>query len=216
MRLDHLVPLFALLLTAATGAADTGAPKLVRLHVEAPEYPATARRFNVSGTVIAKMRVETDGHVSKTEIIQSPADILSDAVVRTTANWKYQPVAAPVEGIVQIPFQLSATDEGYAFSTEARSLAAPAPSSASELGAELMEGWSHVRLLINGSGAVEGTLVLKSSGDDFNTSCRSILSSLKFTPAPEGVEGYKATTVNLFFIRVLEGGEIRLSQLPGT
>jgi hypothetical protein len=130
-----------------------------------------------------------------------PRTYSRNAVVRTTANWKYQRVAEPVEGIVQIPFQLSATDEGYAFSTDARSLAAPAPSSVSELSAELTEGWSHVRLLINGSGAVEGTLVLKSSGDDFNTSCRSMLSSLKFTPAPEGVEGYKATSPHLSVAR---------------
>ncbi|MBM0103227.1 TonB family protein [Steroidobacter sp. S1-65] len=203
-------------MTATVSTAETNAPKLVRLHVEAPEYPANARRFNLSGTVIAKMRVEMDGHVSKTEIIQSPADILSDAVVQTTAKWRYQPIAEPTEAVVQIPFQLSETDEGYAFSTASRSLAAPVPSSAAELGVNLTEGWSHIRLLIDGSGAIQGTLLLKSSGDDFDASCKAILSALKFTPAPPGLHGYKTTTVNLFFIRVLEDGEIRVTQLPGT
>lgn len=216
MKLGHLSALLALLLTTLVSTAETTAPKLVRLYVEAPEYPATARRFNLSGIVTAKMRIEADGHISRTEIIQSPADILSEAVVRTIAKWKYQPIAEPFEGLVEIPFQLSETDEGYAFSTTSRALAAPAPSSASELGVELTEGWSHVRLLIDGSGAVQGTLLLKSSGADFDATGKAILSALKFSPAPQGLKGYKATTVNLFFIRVLEKGEIRVSQLPGT
>lgn len=217
MRPGHLLAILALLLSTIAWAAESAAPapKLVRIHVEAPEYPANARRFNVSGTVIAKMRIETDGQVSKTEIVQSPADILSKAVIETTAKWRYQPIAEPYEGIVQIPFQLTGEGESYALSTDVRPFSAPAPTAASDLGVDLTEGWSHVRLMIDATGTVTSTLVLKSSGPEFGSSRDAILAKLKFNPAAEGVKGFKATTVNLFFIRVVTGGEIRINQLSG-
>lgn len=216
MRLHALPALLALLFTALASAADPAAAKLVRLHVEAPEYPAAARRFNISGIVIARLRIEADGHVSKTEIVQSPADVLSKAVIESTARWKYEPIAEPVEKIIQFPFLLTGTDEDYAFNTATRKQTAAAPSSAAALGAELTEGWCHVRLLIDGSGAITGSYVLKSSDDDFSASCKAVFSALRFAPAPAGMEGYQAETVNLFFIHVLARGEIRVSQLPGT
>ena len=216
MRLKKLLLFGALGLSTSIWAADDRFPaeQPVRVSVNVPEYPAIARRYNVSGTVTATLRIEKDGHVSKTEIHMSPADVLSEAVVSTTSKWTYKPMTAPVEVMIGFPFELEGGE--YAFSTSARNLMTPVPNSASELGAQLTEGWSHVRLLIDANGAVIGKLVLKSSGSEFNASRDAILSLLRFAPAAENVKGTKATTVNLFFIRVIEGGEIRFSQLPGT
>jgi TonB family protein len=213
----RLLALFALL-PAFAWAADAPAPaaKPVRLSTDAPEYPANARRFNVSGTVLAKLRIEADGRVSKVEIVKSDADILSKAVVQAASNWRYKPMAEPTEGLVQIPFKLSGADEDdYAFSTDIRSMSAPAPASASDLGIAFTEGWSQVRLLIDAAGMVEGTLVLKSSADQFRATCEAILSRLRFAPAEAERKGYKSTTVNEFFIGVRQGGEIKVEQFDG-
>ena len=218
MRLRFILATPVLLLSMAGWSAEpvASAPKLVRIHVEAPEYPPTARRFNVSGTVTAKMRVEADGHVSKTEVVLSPADILSEAVVAATAKWRYEPIAQPYDGVVQIPFQLTGGDDSYAFGTDVRPFAAPLPTAAAELGVELTEGWSHVRLIIDEAGAVIGKLVLKSSGPEFDASCQAILAALKFSPASQGDLGTrKKATVNLFFIHVVPGGEIRIAHYSG-
>lgn len=145
----------------------TPAPKLVSVYVVAPTYPAIARRYNLSGTVLAKIRIEADGHVSRTDILQSPGDVLSKAVVESTARWRYEPIAEPYERLVKIPFQITGGTNDYAFSTDLRPLASPAPTSTSDLVVDRVAGWAQVRALIDGGGSIVGTLVLKSSGQDF-------------------------------------------------
>lgn len=189
--------------------------KPVRIKGGAPEYPPIARRYNLSGEVIARLTIEPDGHVAKAEILHSPADVLSEAVTQTVLRWQYKELPVRTEGTVQIPFQLTGGGDSYAFGTAVRSLAAPAPASTSELGIEPVEGWSRVRMLIDAAGAVSGVLLLKSSSDEFRAVSERIVAALRFNAAAAEISGYKATVVNLFFINVLENGEIRINQLSG-
>ena len=219
MRFEHRVAFLALLFFSSVGWAAgsplTPARKAIAVHVEPAEYPPIARRYNISGTVLAKMRIEPDGHVSKVEIVQSPADVLSEAVIRAARKWKYQPMSEALEGTGQFPFELTGDGEGYAFSTDLRSPATPLPLNVSDLGVGLKEGWSHIRLLIDGGGAVKDIYILKSSSDEFRSISKKIVSTLTFSPAPEGPKGYKSTSVNLFLIRVLAGGAILIDQKSG-
>lgn len=216
MSPERLLAVFALFISSIVWAADSPAVRVnsFALSTPAPPYPAIARRYNVSGAVVAKLRVETDGHVSKVEIMRSPADVLSESTVRTCLKWRFKPLPGPGTGTWEIPFQLLGPDE-YAFSTGVRNLSAPAPTSAEELGVPVTRGWSFVRLLINRTGKVWGTLVLKSSGDDFRKTREAIISKLKFDSAPDGLAEYKFMNVNLFAIEVTKDDVIKVDQYDG-
>lgn len=210
----RLLLLIAFAFAAAVMADDpppAAAP--APLHIESPDYPASARRFNVTGVVVARVHIEPDGHISRTVILRTPADVLSEAVLKAVSRWQYAPTAEPADGVTRVPFDLAEGE--YAFSTDIRPLLASAPIRASDLDVRWREGWSHVRLLIDATGAVTGKLVLKSSGAQFAATQDAILSTLRFSSAPQGATEDKATTVNLFFIHVLPGGEIRFNQLSG-
>lgn len=216
MSPERLLALFALFISPIVWGADGPALRVTSyaLSTPAPPYPDMARRYNVSGVVVAKLRVETDGHVSKVEIMRSPADILSDSTIRTCLKWRFKPLPEPGTGTWEIPFQLLGPEE-YAFSTDIRNLSAPAPTSAADLGAPVTKGWSFVRLLINRTGRVWGALLLKSSGADFRKTNEAIISKLRFDSAPDGLAKYRFESVNLFAFEVSKDGVIKVDQYDG-
>jgi len=192
-------------------AAPVALPK--RLSGDAPEFPPTARRWNIEGTVMVKVRIDTRGRVEHSEVIQSPADVLSEAALRVLPSWRFTKPAAPVEGTVNFPFWL--TGGGYAFDTKIRTMTY-APQRRADISRDVAEGWSSVRLMIDQSGTVTERYLLKSSSVEFVTATNAIVDTLRFAPAAPGAayEGISPVAVNAFTIRVM-GSQARVEQAEG-
>lgn len=76
-------------------------------------YPKEAKSAGTFGKVIAKVTVSTSGKVEKSEIMESPSPILSEAVLAKIGGLKFNPAkmnGKPVKSIVQVPilFELPA------------------------------------------------------------------------------------------------------------
>lgn len=73
-----------------------------------PNYPRDAARTGVlSGTVSARLHVETDGKVSKVEIVKAkPPRQFDREVMAAAAQWKYAPISKPLTTIVEFNFKL--------------------------------------------------------------------------------------------------------------
>jgi len=183
-----------------------------RLSGSIPEYPDMARRYNVQGAVLVLLTIDTDGRVDKTQILESPADILSEAVVRATRDWRYSKPAVPASVKMRIPFTL--TGDEYAFDTAVRPLVS-APKDRTELRKKIVDGWCDVRLIVDKKGAVAGKFHLKMSDPKFRSTSEAIIDALKFEAAPDGTPESRSTAVNLFTIRVTDGSKIEVSQLAG-
>jgi TonB family protein len=70
----------------------------------APEYPAIAKRMNLTGTVQVRARVMRDGSVNEVKILGGHP-LLADAVVRAVMQWRYQPAPRETQELVKITFE---------------------------------------------------------------------------------------------------------------
>ncbi len=70
-----------------------------------PVYPESARRNNVSGSVILRARIGTDGHIHSLKVISTPDAELAVSSLIAVRQWTYKPYllnGAPVEVNTQI------------------------------------------------------------------------------------------------------------------
>ncbi len=96
--------------TAATEyeASDVDSPpKIVR---QMPiKYPAQAKKDGVTGTVVVRCLIGTDGKAGKFEVVESePAGIFDDSALSTLKYWQFRPgikSGALVATWVKIPFK---------------------------------------------------------------------------------------------------------------
>ena len=75
---------------------------------EQPKYPRTAAQDGVtSGLVTAQVSIETDGRVSKVEIIKAtPRKYFDKAVIAAAMQWKYAPISKPMTTTLEFNFKL--------------------------------------------------------------------------------------------------------------
>ena len=84
----------------------------VRGETTLPEYPRSARRAGVTGTVLARIYVNAQGTITKVEILEGP-EVFHEAVREALMTWKYTPArlsngqAVADTHVVRIPFTLS-------------------------------------------------------------------------------------------------------------
>jgi periplasmic protein TonB len=66
-------------------------PPVVVRKVE-PEFPAAARKMDLSGRVVAKFLVKPDGHVSNVTILEMhPSGIFEQSVIEALTKWEFKP-----------------------------------------------------------------------------------------------------------------------------
>ena len=78
-----------------------------------PEYPVEARELNLQGVVILEALVDESGKVFATDVIDSPANQLSQAAVAAVQNWEFSPATEdgqPVMQVVRIPIAFNLND----------------------------------------------------------------------------------------------------------
>jgi protein TonB len=115
-------------LTGQIGGTGTGEvapppppppPKIVRAsdpirdgNFKMPEYPRSARRAGITGTVIARIYVNATGKVTRVDILEGP-DVFHEGVREALLAWRYTPArlsdgtATADTHIVRIPFVLN-------------------------------------------------------------------------------------------------------------
>src|SRR5579884_2300253 len=77
-----------------------------------PQYPESARRDGIQGTVVLQVKVSKEGRASDIKVVQSVGHGLDEAAINAVARWKYQPATLngePVEVLtkVEVNFRLS-------------------------------------------------------------------------------------------------------------
>ncbi|HQN17614.1 MAG TPA: energy transducer TonB, partial [Syntrophobacteraceae bacterium] len=73
------------------GLDQVDRPPVVLRKVE-PEFPAAARKMDLSGRVVAKFLVKPDGHVSNVTILEMhPSGVFEQSVVEALAKWEFRP-----------------------------------------------------------------------------------------------------------------------------
>ena len=84
---------------------------LLRNHIQSPDYPRSARRAGIEGTVVVRVYVSPTGSVSGVDILSGP-EVFHEDVRSTLMTWKYTPAKLP-DGkatadshVVQVPFKL--------------------------------------------------------------------------------------------------------------
>ncbi len=84
---------------------------LLRDHLRSPDYPRSARRAGIEGTVVVRVYVTPTGSVSGVDIVSGP-EVFHEDVRSTLMTWKYTPAKLP-DGkttadshLVQVPFKL--------------------------------------------------------------------------------------------------------------
>lgn len=86
-------------------------PQRIAQYSPAPEYPASALRANVRGTVVLDVDVDASGRPTAVRIAQrSGSRALDRAALRAVQGWRFQPAMAggqPVPGLVQIPIEFN-------------------------------------------------------------------------------------------------------------
>ena len=86
-----------ILLAGASWAADQPERKLVSR--QQAEYPATAAKMNLHGTVKMRIWINPDGSVRRLEYIGGHP-LLAESALKAVKNWKYQP--GPKESTAQV------------------------------------------------------------------------------------------------------------------
>ncbi len=67
--------------------------RLTRTNYVGPEYPRTARRRNITGSVDVTFTVTTDGRVRSMSIARSePGDTFDAAAMDAVEQWRFEPV----------------------------------------------------------------------------------------------------------------------------
>lgn len=196
----------SLLAAFPTGIANakTDLKGLKLLQAVGPEYPPVARRYNIQGTVVVQFLVGSDGRVSKTEILDSPADVMSQAVLRVTPQWVFSKPEAPTAVTFDLPFQL--TEEGVAaFDYAARTLV-EMPRDKSELGKKATNGWADVRIVLTGDRSND-CYIAKISDASFRKAVEQIIKRLRFSEGPPAV--------NVLKIRITDDAPLLIELLAG-
>jgi TonB family protein len=85
------------------------APKI--LHQIDPEYSEEARKAKYGGTVMLRIVVAVNGHVSRAEVIRSLGMGLDEKAIEAVNKWTFQPGTkngspVPVEATVEVNFRL--------------------------------------------------------------------------------------------------------------
>lgn len=91
-------------------------------------YPAKARDTRMQGKVIAKVMVDESGKVESAEVIESPSELLSDAVSNRVTQLKFRPArkdGKPIRSIVHVPFLFELPENGGVFTSLDKALEDP-------------------------------------------------------------------------------------------
>jgi len=77
-----------------------------------PKFPKMAATEGItSGVVTAQVQIDTDGHVSKVDILKaSPKKYFDKAVLAAASQWKYAPISKPMTTTLEFDFKLD--DDG--------------------------------------------------------------------------------------------------------
>jgi protein TonB len=79
----------------------------------APDYPALARRYGITGTVLMRVRVTVDGRPDEIVVAQSSKhQVLDDAARMAVAHWRFIPARRGderLESWVEFPLQFTLT-----------------------------------------------------------------------------------------------------------
>jgi TonB family protein len=89
---------------------DISLPTPVALHKVTPEYPETARKAGIQGTVFIKAFVDTAGCVADAEVFRSVHPALDSAAVGAAKQWRFSPsrcLNRPVPQYVFIPVEFA-------------------------------------------------------------------------------------------------------------
>lgn len=105
------IPVLAPTVTKTAPAPATTAPETVVLKLLSsvqPKFPiAAAREGLTQGTVTARMFIDTNGSISKVEIVNAqPKKIFDKEVISAALQWKYAPINSPQVNVVQFNFKL--------------------------------------------------------------------------------------------------------------
>lgn len=91
-----------------TGGAGDGT--VGAIFMPSPEYPFSARRKGIEGTVVVEIEVHPDGHCENPRIaLTSGCDALDDAAMATVKKWKYEPRTAPMLELRRVRFVFKLT-----------------------------------------------------------------------------------------------------------
>lgn len=85
------------------------------LKVVQPEYPDSARRAGIEGTVYVKVLVEKDGKASKVVVIKSDAEIFNEPAVKAALQWTFTPAMLhdkPIAVWAAVPFRFKLSTDG--------------------------------------------------------------------------------------------------------
>ena len=72
-----------------------------------PKFPISAAKAGVTeGVVSARVHIETDGKVSKVEILKAnPTRTFEKEVISAVSQWKYAPVPTPQTAVLEFSFK---------------------------------------------------------------------------------------------------------------
>jgi protein TonB len=72
-----------------------------------PQFPSAALREGVTkGSVVARLTVGTDGHVSTVTIVSSnPPRLFDRAAQIALAGWRFEPIPRPTTAQVELAFR---------------------------------------------------------------------------------------------------------------
>jgi TonB family protein len=112
---DFLPPPDATLLPRRVNMSGDVAAAMMIKH-DRPDYPPIARAANVSGTVVLKAVIGTDGHISDLQAISGPPMLL-EAALEAVRKWTYHPYllnGEPVEvdTTINVVFSLASLPPG--------------------------------------------------------------------------------------------------------
>jgi protein TonB len=95
----------------ATDAAQDAPPQRIAEQSPAPEYPASALRGGVRGTVVLNVQVDASGRPTDVSFAsRSGSRALDRAAMRAVEGWRFRPALSggqPVAGEVQIPIEFN-------------------------------------------------------------------------------------------------------------
>lgn len=81
---------------AAQVAAAPPPPKMPKARKRtAPQYPATAERAGIEGSVTVEFALTPDGHTRDIRVVESsPPEVFDEAAISAVRSWRFEPVSA--------------------------------------------------------------------------------------------------------------------------
>lgn len=105
MRINYLLVSFVIFITACVTNNPNSGPlvksfsdigkdhRLLPIVRTAPMYPSSASRQRITGYVILKFSIDTNGGVENIEVIESvPSKVFDGAAKKAVEKWKYAPL----------------------------------------------------------------------------------------------------------------------------